>query len=106
MNGHWRAESDRAAAPRDEGLNELGQAPPPYVAKGEVAAGALVVEEPQIPLRTLARDEGNRDSVKPPEYNVVVQESQAGGTHGDQERPITPLPVADTLRIQESSRRQ
>lgn len=103
MNGHWRTES-RTNQSRDEGLNELGQAPPPYVAKaGSIGEGIPAIEEPQIPLRTLSREVGNRDSVKPPDYSVVAQESSAAPEID--ERPITPLPVAASLANRTNERR-
>ncbi|KAF2404048.1 hypothetical protein EJ06DRAFT_471777 [Trichodelitschia bisporula] len=59
MYGNWR----QAPPPRQEGLNELGEAPPPY--KPEPGQ-----ELPQIPLQTLARDPQDRAS--PPDYEAVA----------------------------------
>ena len=71
---HRREESRRV-----EGLNEVGEAPPPYRPKGEDMGGA---EEggPQIPMNTLARDgrERERDLAKPPEYEAVRADSTVG----------------------------
>jgi hypothetical protein len=92
VNGHWRSNS---GTDREEGLNELGQAPPPYAAKDhsrEQSAGAgVTIEEPQIPLRTLARDEGDRSMAKPPEYSEAVRVASAGET-GPQHQTRSPGP--------------
>jgi len=51
-------------------LNELGEAPPPYV-HAAPPAGAPT-EGPEIPLRTLSRDGAG---LKPPDYGEAVRES-------------------------------
>jgi hypothetical protein len=58
---------------RAEGLDEHGEAPPPYQSKNEVAAGAVQVPDtPQvaIPLRTYARE--HHDGIRPPGYSVAI----------------------------------
>ncbi|KAF2025891.1 hypothetical protein EK21DRAFT_26426, partial [Setomelanomma holmii] len=58
---------------REEGLNEHGEAPPPYQPKSEdtvalePTAGAENAASPTIPLRTLPR--GTATRAGPPEYN-------------------------------------
>jgi hypothetical protein len=49
-----------------EGLNENGEAPPPYEPKNE----GMVMVEPAVPLRTLSRNEGER--IQPPGYNAAI----------------------------------
>jgi hypothetical protein len=60
MHGRYRA-NGAVLVQRDEGLNEHGEAPPPYLPKTEGA-----VEEVTIPLRTLSRGEAERS--RPPQY--------------------------------------
>lgn len=66
MHGTYRPHN---AVPvhREEGLDENGEAPPPYQPKTEAT-----VEDVAIPLRTLQRDPGERS--QPPQYD---EESQA-----------------------------
>jgi hypothetical protein len=61
-----------AHAMRADGLDEHGEAPPPYEPKNEVTAGARQVSgaEVAIPLRTHAREE--RDRIRPPGYSVTT----------------------------------
>lgn len=62
---------------REEGLDEHGEAPPPYLSKSEIAVVARGPEQPNsnvtIPLRTLPRDEIER--VRPPVYDETVPTS-------------------------------
>ena len=69
--GRWRS----AEASREEGLNEHGEAPPPYLPKrrSEEAQRSEGEEsgEPAVPLQTLSRDAAG---LKPPDYSEVYQE--------------------------------
>ena len=60
--GRWRS----AEASREEGLNEAGEAPPPYVPKRRSEEAQREVTEPAVPLQTLSRDGAG---LKPPDYS-------------------------------------
>lgn len=82
MHGHRREES-RIEGRREEGFNEYGEAPPPYIQAAKTAMGQEG-EELQIPLRTLSVNEFERPATgKPPGYGEVVGE-QSTGTIGEQ----------------------
>lgn len=79
--GRWRSTEETH---RDEGLNENGEAPPPYMPKGQqpedVEAGHGVAGgAPAVPLQTLSRDQAG---LKPPGYDVAVN-GHYGGRAGD-----------------------
>jgi len=91
----WRTD-DRLTA-REEGLNELGEAPPPYIKDTQMrerrlsvgsTSAAQLPTELAIPLRTLSRDE--RDRLKPPDYESSIRESLT--TSGERSRPGSLLP--------------
>jgi hypothetical protein len=72
---HERQGIQASAATREEGLNEVGEAPPPYDGKGAetVAVGvARETGEVGVPLRALVRDERAQE---PPGYDAT--------NHGD-----------------------
>lgn len=84
--GHRREESRNTRMGREEeGLNEFGEAPPPYIqATKTVDRQEREVEgsqsHVQIPLNTLSRHEFERPAAgKPPGYGEVVGE-QSNGT--------------------------
>lgn len=60
--GRWRS----AEASREEGLNEAGEAPPPYVPKRRSEEAQREATEPAVPLQTLSRDGAG---LKPPDYS-------------------------------------
>lgn len=66
VNGHW----GDAAESREEGLNEAGEAPPPYMPKRETEAAMEEGgdAEPAIPLRVLSREDA---ALKPPDYTEM-----------------------------------
>jgi hypothetical protein len=70
MHGRHGQYQVSARVRREEGLNENGEAPPPYEPKSEVMVGP--VQNPSsgvtLPLRTLAQDELTR---APPGYNTT-----------------------------------
>jgi hypothetical protein len=68
----WMHGNLRTNPTHHEGLNELGEAPPPYKApEADATPGA----EPQIPLRTLSRSSANMP-IKPPDYGEVLRASR------------------------------
>jgi hypothetical protein len=73
--GQWQRRNE---ANRRDGLDEYGQAPPPYIAKQDVRVEERE-EGPQIPLRTLPRDERERDLSNPPEYMEAVRADSSVG---------------------------
>ncbi|TID16469.1 hypothetical protein E2P81_ATG11896 [Venturia nashicola] len=83
--GHRREESRNTSGSREEeGLNEFGEAPPPYIQATKTPNEQERVEEGsqtqvQIPLNTLSRHESERSATgKPPEYGEVVEEQSSG----------------------------
>lgn len=63
--GRWRP----AEVSREEGLNEEGEAPPPYMPKTpdeEARAGESGAGGPAVPLQTLSREDAG---LKPPDYS-------------------------------------
>jgi hypothetical protein len=82
---YWNTNPRNAEVSREEGLNEHGEAPPPYVPKDDEntsSAGPPAGEyfgqgparpaEPAIPMQTLSRDQAG---LKPPGYEQSVQPS-------------------------------
>ncbi|KAK5117025.1 hypothetical protein LTR62_006746 [Meristemomyces frigidus] len=72
--GHGRTQEEEAP---EEGLNELGEAPPAYVPRKSRESGRVadMTAEPEIPLHTLSREEAG---LKPPDYSVTNVEAQPG----------------------------
>lgn len=70
--------------PPAEGLNEAGEAPPPYKKDG-VNVGGVDDAGLTIPMQTLQRDE-HRNS-KPPEYDAPADGYAAGRVSSDLRRP-------------------
>ncbi|KAF2735337.1 hypothetical protein EJ04DRAFT_563508 [Polyplosphaeria fusca] len=75
MHGRWRTNQPAAFVRREEGLNEDGEAPPPYQPKSEITVAQneeLSPQDPEsgltIPLRTLSRDE--IETFRPPAYEA------------------------------------
>lgn len=70
--GNWRTGPDEGSD-REEGLNEAGEAPPPYKPRTSSEQGdresAAADGEPSIPLRTVARED---TTLKPPDYSEAV----------------------------------
>jgi hypothetical protein len=64
MHGRYGQTPILARSRAQEGLNENGEAPPPYEPKSDAA----VVAEPAVPLRTLSRNEIDRTG--PPGYSA------------------------------------
>ncbi|KAF2706154.1 hypothetical protein K504DRAFT_505114 [Pleomassaria siparia CBS 279.74] len=78
MHGNWRHNQASAFVRREEGLNEHGEAPPPYQPKSDVTVSQGDVEATQdsargltIPLRALSRDEMERS--QPPGYRATAR---------------------------------
>jgi len=83
---YWNTNVRNAEVSREEGLNEHGEAPPPYVPKddentggaggptagGYFGQGPARPAEPAIPMQTLSRDQAG---LKPPGYEQSVQPS-------------------------------
>ena len=66
---YWRAGWRSAEGSREEGLNEHGEAPPPYIPKMQSAeeqqGGPGEADGPAIPLQALSREDAG---LKPPDY--------------------------------------
>lgn len=92
---YWNTNSRSGQVSREEGLNENGEAPPPYMPKDDEETGNAgaradgqhahvdsrpVPGEPSIPMQALSRDQAG---LKPPGYDQVVQPSSNGpsGSH-------------------------
>jgi len=82
---YWNTNFRNAEVSREEGLNEHGEAPPPYVPKddentrsdgpqadGYRGQGQSRPAEPAIPMQTLSRDQAGLGQ-KPPGYEQSVQ---------------------------------
>jgi hypothetical protein len=71
MHGRYGRYPASAQVRREEGLNEHGEAPPPYEPKNEVTVGA--VQTPgsgvAVPLRAFTRDGGD---LAPPGYDTTL----------------------------------
>jgi len=86
VHGSWRGGAGGGLSRREEGLNEHGEAPPPYQPRADATTAgntdaegseALrlgtaqdVVTGLTVPLRTLSRDE--RATLKPPGYQDPI----------------------------------
>jgi hypothetical protein len=90
--GRWRS----AETSREEGLNEHGEAPPPYVPKRrsqEAERQERGENEPAVPLQTLSRDGAG---LKPPDYSENYAEelgrssSASASSSRDVERRTSP----------------
>ncbi|KAK4504182.1 hypothetical protein PRZ48_005098 [Zasmidium cellare] len=71
--GRWRSEEHS----REEGLNEFGEAPPPYVPKSSEGGPGQQNEmnEPAVPLQTLSREQAG---LKPPDYTEAHVQAVPG----------------------------
>lgn len=71
--GRWRS----ADISHEEGLNEHGEAPPPYMPKtrDEESGPQSTSNEPAVPMQTLSREQAG---LKPPDYMEV-------GVHSEEE---------------------
>ena len=82
---YWNTNFRNTEVSREEGLNEHGEAPPPYVPKhdentgnagpqagGYFGQGPARPDEPAIPMQALSRDQAG---LKPPGYEQSVQPS-------------------------------
>jgi hypothetical protein len=76
MHGRYSLVQTTARTRHSEGLDEHGQAPPPYEPKSEATTreATEVVPGVTIPLRTFARDEPLR--TPPPQYDVATRASE------------------------------
>ncbi|KAL5399416.1 hypothetical protein PMIN06_001409 [Paraphaeosphaeria minitans] len=69
-HGAWRPNETRAFTGREEGLNEHGEAPPPYRPKSDVTVTQDPATGLSLPLRTLSRQQV--DAGRPPEYHETL----------------------------------
>lgn len=96
MHGAWRHNQATTFVRREEGLNEHGEAPPPYRPKGEATVDAGITHDVTtslaIPLRTLPRDEAERS--RPPGYEEVAPH--------ERDVPLDTQPDISTSRISQS----
>lgn len=79
LQGRWRSQEDVG---REEGLNELGEAPPAYAppkTREEEQREAVAQEEPALPMQTLSRED---TGLKPPDYtHATTQAIDDPGRH-------------------------
>ncbi|KAF2243948.1 hypothetical protein BU26DRAFT_436278 [Trematosphaeria pertusa] len=104
FHGAWRHNQTTAFVRREEGLNEHGEAPPPYQPKSDVtAAHDGIAQDPAtrlaIPLRTLSRDEIEQS--RPPEYRETISRGGPSSTRPDTATTRTTRP--DTADVQSGS---
>ncbi|CAK3749516.1 hypothetical protein AC579_7818 [Lecanosticta acicola] len=89
--GRWRS----VDGSREEGLNEHGEAPPPYVPKTSDEEGQRGRDnEPAVPLQTLSREQAG---LKPPDY-TEVNVSETGRTSTASRSSNTLQPPQQTHR--------
>lgn len=89
---YWNTGYRNEQPSREEGLNENGEAPPPYMPKEDEemgnncshangqraqAEGTPIPGEPSIPMQTLSRDQAG---LKPPGYEQSVQPANNGAS--------------------------
>jgi len=75
---YWQGRRYSAEVSREEGLNENGEAPPPYMPKTadeEARMGEDREDGPAVPMQTLAREDAG---LKPPDYSEGQAQSAAG----------------------------
>jgi hypothetical protein len=101
-HGAWRPNQTGTFIRRDEGLNEHGEAPPPYRPKGEVTITQDPATGLSIPLSTLSRE--HIDAGRPPEYRETanrVREYPArpdtAGSHTNRSVTSGPRPTAQIV---------
>ncbi|KAF2096562.1 hypothetical protein NA57DRAFT_78167 [Rhizodiscina lignyota] len=105
MGGAWRGgigRRDIRTEDREEGLNELGEAPPPYKARdsvigGDRRSGERTENSLTVPLRALDRD--GRAVMKPPDYHETVRElpeSQAEAAESSRANPSSSQRTAES----------
>lgn len=98
FRGGLRRQQEREQHSREEGLNELGEAPPPYKARASVtsvqgappehrmdSAQADGPSEPSIPLRTLHRP--GQSTSSPPDYHESFQTSPSDSSESSVAAP-------------------
>lgn len=82
IHGTWRQNQSTTSTRHEEGLNEQGEAPPPYQPKSSVSAADVVSGDPvldptnvrdsatglAVPMHVLSRDEF--DHIRPPAYQA------------------------------------
>lgn len=97
--GRWivglrREESRDTRREEEDGLNELGEAPPPYIHASKAPGPQeswVEGSQVQIPLRTLSMHEFERPATgKPPGYGEVIGE-QTSATDAESANTSTPL---------------
>lgn len=108
FHGTWRHNQTAAFVRREEGLNEHGEAPPPYQAKSDVTvahtAGAPhdSISGLSIPLRTLSRDD--IENIRPPEYRETVSREGTSTLRPDTATTRTTRPGTADLQPNSSTR--
>lgn len=81
---YWQGRWQGADTSREEGLNEHGEAPPPYIPKRDPQEAHREVTEPAVPLQTLSRDGAG---LKPPDYSEYrSQDTDGASSSRDTER--------------------
>lgn len=97
---YWQGRWGSAHASREEGLNEHGEAPPPYVPKrpsqevrregadGNGSGGQAADGGPAVPLQTLSREHAG---LKPPDYedDMMRPRQQPGNGGSSSQQPET-----------------
>jgi hypothetical protein len=78
MHGAWRHNQAPAIIRREDGLDEQGEAPPPYQSKDEATVALSgITQDPAsgltIPLRTLSRE--STEQMRPPDYQESNESS-------------------------------
>jgi hypothetical protein len=85
-HGRWGRSEENLGA-REEGLNELGEAPPAYAPKTSEERAREEEGGLAVPLQTLSREEAG---LKPPDYteaNVTAVERRSSASEGSSRQP-------------------
>lgn len=79
---YWQGRWHSTETSREEGLNEHGEAPPPYMPKGRDEQDGQTMNGPAVPLQALSREQAG---LKPPDY--VEANAYAGQDNGSASSP-------------------
>lgn len=99
FHGAWRPNQTRAFVRREEGLDEHGEAPPPYQPKDDVTVAEGPPQDPArllaVPLRTLSRDDVG--SGRPPEYRETISRTSSTPQPGSANLNMDPSEVSELV---------
>ena len=105
FHGAWRPNQTATFIRREEGLNEDGEAPPPYQPKGTATVTQSASQDPTAelptPLRTLSREGITMSNIRLPEYRDAM--NRAGTSAPGLGTPHSNATQSNTVRAPGSS---